>query len=384
MINVAVKKLQAGQTQKRLQKAAPQLALIFPDHIATSQLAIWEPYLLASGFSACVCAKTCAGKKVSSKLPIFYQDEGLTISSLGKLSSIKVFLYVTNRPNNFNYLSKYPHIKHVFVGHGDSEKAASASRFSKVYDYLLVADDNAYMRYIKNKVELPRSSFIMMGAPTLPGLNLRAEKSSLQNILYAPTFEGKSDPANYSSLSKVAAALEETARQGAFKFCFRPHPGTGQRLADYEGIKNQLKAAINPEATPKLKIEQFNWSDAIVTDISGVLSEFLFTGKPIIIPASEKDELVLTTIRTTDLQRYVYVWDYTRAPLDSFLATIADDPLFKQRHQIRHAKFAGASTFEESSAKFCQAMQKLAAPELEGKASLGASVMELFRKKNKS
>jgi hypothetical protein len=352
--------LERSYIQKQLETIAPQLVVVFPDTIAASQLQIWEPYLLACNYRTCVCAKSAKHKTVVSRLPIFYQDAGFTINHLRGVKSIQVFLYVTNRPNNFNYLNKFPHIKHVFVGHGDSEKDASASRFCKVYDYLLVADRNAYERYAKNNVNISRKHVLMMGGPTLPGLVCQKTKQTLNNILYAPTFEGKSEEKNYSSLAKIANYLEDSVKTGQYSFCFRPHPGTGQRLKHYSGIRDSLRQLTTP-LTPQTstKVEQFNWADALVTDISGVLSEFLFTGKPIVVPAGPHDTLTLRAVHGTTLRKHVYVWDYTLTSLDAFMLSIAHDPLFDARHKYRNVKFRGAVSFEESAQHFKHAMRFL-------------------------
>jgi hypothetical protein len=369
---------------QQLHALKPQIAVVFPDAIFVSQLAIWEPYLLACGYRVCVCAKTRGNKQVNTTLPVFYQDEGFAIPYLRQIKSLQVFLYTTNRANDFHYLNKFGGIKHVFIGHGDSEKASSSSRFSKVYDYLLVADKNAYTRYAKAGVDIPKSSFFMMGAPTLPGLRFEPDKQSIRKILYAPTFEGKTDPGNYSSLAKIGRLLEAEAVGQQIELRFRAHPGTGQRLKDYVGYRQDLAAAALPEQEEQssTKVSQFNWADAIIADVSGVLSEFLFTGKPIIVPASVTDRLTHKTVQATELRHYVYLWNYQTLSLEEFLASIDGDPLRQKRLRVRKEKFKDATNFKASSTVFNQALRFFARKPSAKRLIMKAILNHFFKKKS--
>ena len=83
----------------------PEIAIIFPDDISLSQLGIWEPYLRASKKRVCILSKVNK-KNVKSAFPVFTQNDGIHADFLANLKSLRIFLYPTNRPNNFNYINK--------------------------------------------------------------------------------------------------------------------------------------------------------------------------------------------------------------------------------------------------------------------------------------
>ncbi|RZK48070.1 MAG: hypothetical protein EOO99_11520 [Pedobacter sp.] len=345
---------------KLFHKLNPEVLLVFPDNITKAWLSIWEPYLLASSFRVAVIAKSDGNKDLANvQLPIFFSDSGISIGQLLKAKSLKIFLYPTNRPNNFGYINKFPHIKHVFIGHGDSDKLSSSSRFSTVYDYLLVADRGACFRYSSRGVFIPKERFLPIGAPTIPNLDviITNKNKKLQNLLYAPTSEGKASDSNFSSLCELnwEEAFKNLLDKG-YVIDFRSHPGAGERLDIYKSVRQKLSLKYSKKMS---KTDSYNLSDVIICDISGVMSEFLFTGKPIIVPVHKNDleSLVIKTIQSSNIADFVYLWDINGQPLESFLQSIEDDPLFNVRFQRRELKFLGSKTFDESSGKFNRALE---------------------------
>ena len=86
------------------------------------------------------------------------------------------------------YLIYHRSAKHVFIGHGDSEKYASINPMLKMYDHILVSGDRAEARLIKagivNQMDLG-SKVLKIGMPYLPP----ATATKTPAVLYAPTWE---------------------------------------------------------------------------------------------------------------------------------------------------------------------------------------------------
>lgn len=336
---------------KRLKDLSPEVLLIFPDSITKAWLSIWEPYLLSMPYKYAVIANNYDNKDISSiQSPLFFSKEGITISQLLKIKSLKIFLYPTNRPNNFGYLNKFPHIQHIFIGHGDSDKLSSSSRFSTVYDFLFVSDNKAHLRYAYRGVNIPYEKFIPIGAPVTPGLNVHLNKNeNIKNILYAPTSEGKAADSNFSSLFVFDVITEFSSLSKDTEIDFRPHPGMGERLDTYKKFKAQL---LNKFSKRLSKEEAYNKADVIICDISGVMSEFLFTNKPIIVPFDANSTLVMNAIENSEFRKYVYLWNTEEQKLSELIKIIEkDDPLFEKRLKYRNEKFFNALSFEEGQSK---------------------------------
>jgi CDP-glycerol glycerophosphotransferase (TagB/SpsB family) len=115
--------------------------------------------------------------------------------------------------------------------------------------------------------------------------------SAKPRVLYAPTWEGYFEDSCYSSVLKMGERLIETiqAVSDRYTFDFKPHPLTGRSDARYREAQAKLEEAFralgdNWVAEPnKTLYEYFERSDVLVTDISSVVSDYLFLGRPIIL-----------------------------------------------------------------------------------------------------
>ena len=71
------------------------------------------------------------------------------------LAEARVALFVANIGNNIHVL-RVPGLRSAFIGHGDSDKSASANLFSKVYDEIWVAGQAGKDRYLRAGVGYDR------------------------------------------------------------------------------------------------------------------------------------------------------------------------------------------------------------------------------------
>ena len=347
----------------------PEIALIFSVELDFNIYSLWKSYIEKSKFKFCIICysfKEYYAKYNSTHLqtvcPIYAEETGFKIDALGYINSLKILLYPANYSRNWIYFYNLPqiehtnkNIKHIHIGHGDSDKPSSYIRAQKIYDYILLADQTAINRYKNNNINLPDSIYLKMGAPIAPGMESIDHPSSLKNILYIPTFEGNNAQSNYSSLKTLHTKLVKYFKEDTqnHTLSFRPHPATGSRISEYADYVEELKKVASFYELPKSEI--FNKSDAAICDISGITSEYLFTGKPIIIPIC--DETTMRTLKASTLSKVAYLWSVNSIPLDTFLKSIAQDPLFSIRKKYRDEKFLHAINFDESAANFDKALE---------------------------
>jgi hypothetical protein len=225
----------------------------------------------------------------------------LELSNAGELlmldfASVKVALYPSNTGNNIHLL-RLPHIMSAFVGHGDSDKSASANPFSRVYDELWVAGEAGADRYRRSGLGIHESQFRFVGRPQVHAISPspRVGEEDVPTILYAPTWEGVNTLQEYSSLAAVGMKVVEAvlSSPAPARLVYKPHPFTGQRDAKYRAVDAAVAARIR-EAAASTGVEHkvvrsgpiepwFNRATAMVTDVSSVVSDFLASEKPVAV-----------------------------------------------------------------------------------------------------
>lgn len=337
----------------------PEVILVWGADLAYSQLEIWSHILRRSKIRHAIFTKSLKNKKQDyaklDNVPIFGEAEGSNLKIIANASpNVSTMMFMTDKNQNFGYLRAYPNLIHVAAHHGDSEKHSSSSRHFAAYDFMLVSDKHAMNRYIAENIRFTPDNFITIGNSVIEGVKFEPGiKTKINNIIYAPTFEGHSEGVNFSSLQRVTTEIK--AIFPSKNVVVRPHPGTGLRIKVNKSIVKDLIKS-NPFKFTKDKMDQFNWSDILVCDISGILSEYLFTGKPIIVPVSDKDDWLYEYIKNLHLD-YIYFWDKNRISLLELISKIEkNDKLSRNRLHRRNELFNGIETLQDSVDVYDRAM----------------------------
>ncbi|MFE0271644.1 hypothetical protein ACFWZY_05825 [Streptomyces sp. NPDC058992] len=176
-----------------------------------------------------------------------------------KFDSVRVTLYPANVGKNIHML-RVPTMKHVFIGHGDSDKLASVNPFSKVYDEVWTAGRAGRDRYALADVGVRDDDIVEVGRPQLAPIEswTGTPKNPVPTVLYAPTWEGwDNNPGNTSLLlagENIVRRLLEA--EPPVRLIYKPHPFTGIRnkkaLAVHERITAMVrKAAAERAADPR-------------------------------------------------------------------------------------------------------------------------------------
>ncbi|WP_405387717.1 hypothetical protein OG596_06970 [Streptomyces sp. NBC_01102] len=149
-----------------------------------------------------------------------------------EMPELRVTLYPGNAGKNVHMLQRHE-VKHVFIGHGDSDKLASSNRVSKVFDEIWVAGRAGRDRYERIKHAVSSHQIVEVGRPQL--MPLRRWTGSVANetptVIYAPTWEGWTDDACYTSVIPAGEHLIRTllGHERQLRIIYKPHPLTGTR-----------------------------------------------------------------------------------------------------------------------------------------------------------
>jgi hypothetical protein len=175
------------------------------------------------------------------------------------LPEVRVVLYPGNAGKNVHML-RVAEAKHVFIGHGDSDKLASSNRVSKVYDEIWVAGRAGRDRYRRVRHAISDEAIVEVGRPQLAPIRLHAEHTPgpLPVVLYAPTWEGWSDDDCHTSLIPMGVPLIEQLLAQNVRVIYKPHPLTGRRsaeAADADRAIRELLAAANEHCPQLLSAE---------------------------------------------------------------------------------------------------------------------------------
>lgn len=176
------------------------------------------------------------------------------------LSSVRVALYPANVGKNIHMLRE-PDVKHVFIGHGDSDKLASVNPFSKAYDEVWTAGKAGRDRYALADVGVRDEDIVEVGRPQLARIEAGSGEvpaDRIPTVLYAPTWEGWTDePGNTSVIlagEKIVRRLVET--EPPVRVLYKPHPFTGTvnpkaKRAHERILALMTKAAAERAADPR-------------------------------------------------------------------------------------------------------------------------------------
>lgn len=363
-----------------------------------------------------------------TSVPVVCVPAGTHLMNMN-LSTVRVCLYPANVGKNIHML-RVPTMKHVFIGHGDSDKLASVNPYSKVYDEVWTAGRAGRDRYALADVGVRDEDIVEVGRPQLAPIQswTGTTRNPIPTVLYAPTWEGWDDnPGNTSLLLAGENIVGRLLKADSpVRVIYKPHPFTGIRSPEAKAVNARIKAllvasarerAADPRwvkeasdaaagqaeaaaelirvearlaalakpgrsggdeseesrvalsdparqteiaglraqwndaywrsfgwwehrtvtgAQPKL-YDCFNQSDAMVSDISSVVSDFIASGKPYAV--TDSAELGAEEFRRQNTAvRAAVILSNSAQEIDELLRAVADpatDPLAEARHELK-------------------------------------------------
>ncbi|MGX7671852.1 CDP-glycerol glycerophosphotransferase family protein [Plantactinospora sp. DSM 117369] len=262
--------------------------------------------------------------------------------------SLRVAFYVNHGAKN-SHCIRFAHLTHIQLHHGDSDKAPSANPVSAIFDRIFVAGQAAIDRYARNGVTIPREKFAIVGRPQVESIAVSREPirdRADKVVLYTPTWTGHNADVDHCSLP-VGETLVRRLLDRGVTVILRAHPYTSQnpasarQLARIEQLLAEHRAStgrrhvFGAEAAKKMSlVDCVNASDALVSDVSAVISDYLYSGKPYAVTdrVGEGDRFVAGF----PLAGSGYVLDSQMSNLDDVLDRLLDsDPLAETRWRTR-------------------------------------------------
>ncbi|MCZ7438608.1 CDP-glycerol glycerophosphotransferase family protein [Micromonospora sp. WMMC241] len=342
-----------------LAREKPEVALYFAGPAKdVYQANMWLAPMEATGRRAVVLVRAADAfhQLADTRLPVICVPAGVDFMNLD-LGSLRVALYAANVGANIHLLRE-PGVKHVFVGHGDSDKAASVNPYSKVYDEVWVAGPAGRERYARAGVGVLDRDIVEVGRPQLAGVHTFGSGAAdhLFTVLYAPTWEGwlDDDPYHTSLTLMGERIVSGLLSAGNLRVIYKPHPLTGTRSpkakAAHERVVARIRAAggdtdpgsldgtahlVVTGRTPSL-FDCFNVTDLLVSDVSSVVSDFVQSERPYVVanPAGLPEDEFRRQFPTA---RAAYLLSADGGELAKILAVAraGDDPMAEARRELK-------------------------------------------------
>lgn len=372
------RRAQAQAIRRHLARLEPRLAILHSGGTGGSayQLPMWLPYIEQVGEPYIVVTQE------PKTVPIIAKLTDAPVICAGKadprllkqvvVGSIKVAFYVRNTKDNRVFLA-FDRITHVWLNHGDSDKPANFNPLHKEFDKLFVCGQLGVDRYAANGVEIPRERFEIVGRPQVEGIELASgavADVAEPVVLFAPTWMGLHSYDNYTSLPVGAELVQRLVDRGV-RVIFRPHPLSRKpaEIAQVEAVEEVLRA--DKEATGRKHVwgkkaestwsvaDCINRSDALISDVSSVVSDYLASLKPYALVAM--NHTVEEFRGEFASARSAYVVDRELSNLDESLdLLLGADPLRSSREERREYTLGGL-TGKEASEAFVATVRRLVA-----------------------
>jgi hypothetical protein len=368
VITAILRRYAAGCAEARtaLDAYRPMIAMPYAGQ-ALVHIGMWSPWIDRAGIPWVIVARTPA---LFHQLAEMYPRTPIVQGNIP--ASVTGALYAHGAAANADFIAASA-ATHVFLGHGDSDKPLSASERVLQYDVVAVAGQAAIDRFAAAGLDVPPHKIRVIGRPQTEGIatgSRRVPKNP--TVLYAPTWRHADDALNVSSLAVADRIVQALLDRGCTVVFRRHFAGQNHVAAEAMIVRvNELLMADHErtgrphgwgaEAMERPLIDAFNDADAMVSDISGIVVDFMASEKPLIMYAAQfTDPDAFRAAHPT--ARAAYVVDRDLVQLDAVLdAALGKDPLASVRRGIAD-RYLGGPDRAEPARRFIELVREIGTP----------------------
>ncbi|MER6059736.1 hypothetical protein ABT167_00770 [Streptomyces sp. NPDC001792] len=240
-------------------------------------------------------------------VPVICVPGGVHLMNLD-LSTVRVALYAANVGKNIHLL-RVPTMKHVFIGHGDSDKLASVNPYSKVYDEVWTAGRAGRDRYAIADVGVRDDDIVEVGRPQLAPIEgwQGVPDDRIPTVLYAPTWEGwDGNPGNTSIVLAGETIVKKLVTANPpVRVLYKPHPFTGTVSKQAGAAHKRITALVEKTAAERAADSRFTADGAAMAQAKADLARIEARLAELVAAGGDKgDEAEATRDGVVDVARH--------------------------------------------------------------------------------
>ncbi|MGW5459827.1 hypothetical protein [Streptomyces sp. NPDC003996] len=240
-------------------------------------------------------------------VPVICVPGGVHLMNLD-LSTVRVALYAANVGKNIHLL-RVPTMKHVFIGHGDSDKLASVNPYSKVYDEVWTAGRAGRDRYAIADVGVRDDDIVEVGRPQLAPIEgwQGVPDDRIPTVLYAPTWEGwDGNPGNTSIVLAGETIVKKLVTANPpVRVLYKPHPFTGTVSKQAGAAHKRITALVEKAAAERAADSRFTADGAAMAQAKADLARIEARLAELVAAGGDKgDEAEATRDGVVDVARH--------------------------------------------------------------------------------
>ncbi|MGZ8821509.1 MAG: CDP-glycerol glycerophosphotransferase family protein [Aeromicrobium sp.] len=283
-----------ARTNAAINAFAPRIAVPYAG-TTLEHIDMWAPYIQRADRPWCIVADTT---ELLDELAARY-DVPMVAGTFPV--TVRAALYPLASSRNGVFLDNHD-VRHVYVGHGDTDEPfTDAERNLDDYDLVTVAGQGAIDRFEAAGVKVTPEQLVVIGRPQLEGITRAAtpiSRIASPTVLYAPTWCHADDSLNLSSLvvgDKIVRALLDRGLTVVFRRHYggRSHVASEMTIETIHALLEQDSRATGRQhvwgdASAEMPlVEAFNLCDAMISDVSSIVVDFMQSEKPFAMYASQ-------------------------------------------------------------------------------------------------
>jgi hypothetical protein len=289
----------------------------------------------------------CERKRASTPALLLQNEASIREYSLKSSTTLKAIFYANNGMKNTSFIRALPNAEHVQLLHGDSDKPPSFSPLTKMFDHVFTAGQMGIDRYAHNGVDIPANKFKIVGRPQVRAISdeTHSTTDAPRRVVYMPTWRGFFADTQFSSLGQASEAIDKILdADHPTALHFKAHP-LSYKDPQWPQLERDIRAALGKKRTngntgvfredATSPFDLYNEADLIVTDISSVMNDFLYSGKPFLAILPPGFNVEKDSSRFPSLEAGYQVASSLENLTEQFEAAIGDDLLRAKRESVR-------------------------------------------------